>query len=73
LIPNDEYYCGILYFTGSDMFNKNMRGIALDKGFTLNEHSLRRLDSKESLPVNSEKDIFDYLGMEYKKPEERNL
>ena len=25
LLPKDQYYCGILYFTGSDMFNKNMR------------------------------------------------
>ena len=25
LLPKDQYYCGILYFTGSDIFNKNMR------------------------------------------------
>ena len=32
LIPIDQYYCGTLYFTGSDMFNKQMRQHALDKG-----------------------------------------
>lgn len=41
LIPKDQYYCGVLYFTGSDIFNKNMRAHALDKGFTLNEYTIR--------------------------------
>ena len=43
LIPMDQYYCGTLYFTGSDMFNKTMRAHALDKGFTLNEYCVRPL------------------------------
>lgn len=43
LIPKDQYYCGVLYFTGSDIFNKNMRTHALEKGFTLNEYTLRPL------------------------------
>ena len=25
LLPKDQYYCGVLYFTGSDLFNKSMR------------------------------------------------
>lgn len=43
LIPKDQYYCGVLYFTGSDIFNKNMRAHALEKGFTLNEYTIRPL------------------------------
>jgi hypothetical protein len=27
----------------------------------------------KALEINSEKDIFDYLGMDFKKPEERNM
>ncbi len=27
----------------------------------------------ESLPVESEEDIFAYLGMKFKTPEERNM
>jgi DNA polymerase beta len=77
LIPNDQYYCGILYFTGSDLFNKNMRAIALEKDFTLNEYSLRKIGTTgipgKPLTINSEKDVFDYLEMDYKKPEERNM
>ena len=45
LIPHDQYYCALLYFTGSDVFNKNMRGHALEEGFTLNEYSLRPVGS----------------------------
>lgn len=76
LIPHDQYYCALLYFTGSDIFNKNMRAHALEVGFTLNEYTLRPLGSTgtpgEPLPVTSEEDIFDYLGMEYKQPYQRN-
>ena len=41
LIPADQFYCGILYFTGSDEFNRQMRQQALEKGFTLNEYNIR--------------------------------
>mgnify|MGYP001225239653 FL=1 len=76
LLPRDQYYCGVLYFTGSDMFNKNMRSHALDIGFTLNEYTIRPLDAgmvpMQPLPVSSEEDIFDYLSMEFKHPYERS-
>ena len=45
LIPHDQFYCAILYFTGSDVFNKNMRLHALEQGFTLNEYTLRPVGS----------------------------
>lgn len=77
LIPNDQYFCGILYFTGSDEFNRRMRHEALEKGFTLNEYSIRPLGSTgvpgEPIPVSSEQDIFEIIGMDYKEPTERNL
>lgn len=76
LIPKDQYYCGVLYFTGSDIFNKNMRTRALEKGFTLNEYTIRPLGvtgiAGEPLPVDSEKDIFDYILWKYREPKERS-
>lgn len=51
LIPHDQYYCALLYFTGSDIFNKNMRAQALEVGFTLNEYTLRPLGSTGSQPM----------------------
>ncbi|KAL0880880.1 hypothetical protein ABMA27_002061 [Loxostege sticticalis] len=77
LVPHDQYYCAVLYFTGSDVFNKGMRAHALEKGFTLNEYSLRPVGVTgvpgEPVPISSEEDIFDYIDYPYKKPEERNL
>ncbi|KAJ7383071.1 hypothetical protein OS493_030958 [Desmophyllum pertusum] len=77
LIPNDQYFCGILYFTGSDEFNRRMRQDALEKGFTINEYSIRPLGSTgvpgEPIPVSSEEEIFEMIGMDYKEPSDRNL
>ncbi|XP_066495432.1 DNA polymerase beta [Tiliqua scincoides] len=76
LIPKDQYYCGVLYFTGSDIFNKNMRTHALEMGFTLNEYTIRPLGvtgvAGEPLPVDSEKDIFDYIQWKYREPKDRS-
>ncbi|CAH1246834.1 POLB [Branchiostoma lanceolatum] len=76
LLPNDQYYCGVLYFTGSDVFNKKMRAHALEQGFTLNEYTIRPMGSTgvpgEALPVSSEEDVFDIIGMKYLKPSQRS-
>ncbi|XP_005998646.1 DNA polymerase beta [Latimeria chalumnae] len=75
LIPKDQYYCGVLYFTGSDIFNKNMRAHALEMGFTLNEYTIRPVGVTgvpgEPLPVESESDIFDYIEWKYREPKDR--
>uniref|UniRef100_A0A8C4EBQ1 DNA polymerase n=1 Tax=Dicentrarchus labrax TaxID=13489 RepID=A0A8C4EBQ1_DICLA len=76
LIPKDQYYCGVLYFTGSDIFNKNMRTHALEKGFTLNEYTIRPLGvtgvAGEPLMVDSERDIFEYIHYKYREPKDRS-
>lgn len=76
LIPKDQYYCGVLYFTGSDIFNKNMRTHALEKGFTLNEYTIRPLGvtgmAGEPLLVDSERDIFEYIQYKYREPKDRS-
>lgn len=55
LIPKDQYYCGVLYFTGSDIFNKNMRTHALEKGFTLNEYTIRPLGVTGEARTNTQR------------------
>jgi len=72
----EEYPFAVLYFTGSKIFNTVMRGHALKQGYSLNEHGLYKMDGKkkgekvETL-FHGEKDIFDFLKMEYKTPEQR--
>jgi NAD-dependent DNA ligase len=72
----EEYPFSVLYFTGSKIFNTVMRGHALITGLTMNEHGLYRMENKKkgekvSHIFKNEKDIFDYLNLEYKAPDER--
>jgi DNA polymerase beta len=41
--PYDSYFPALLYFTGSDMFNVNMRTTALKLGYTMNEYGVYKL------------------------------
>jgi DNA ligase-1 len=69
----EEYPFAVLYFTGSKEFNVKMRTDLLEQGLSLNEYSLK--DNNTKKPVNhtfiEEKDIFDYLDMEYVHPCDR--
>ena len=72
----EEFPFAILYFTGSKIFNTVMRHVALEKGFTMNEHGLyimhdKKKGEKVAHQFTSEKDIFDFLGLAYKEPLER--
>lgn len=65
------------YFTGSGHFNKIFRGIALQRGFTVNEYGIYRLTPKgekgERIPSFSEGQIFAMVGVHYLTPKEREL
>jgi NAD-dependent DNA ligase/DNA polymerase/3'-5' exonuclease PolX len=73
----EEYPFAVLYFTGSKTFNTVMRGHALKLGVSLNEHGLYKKESgkvkeeKIATVFKEEKDIFDYLKLQYKEPVER--
>ena len=72
----EEFPFSILYFTGSKIFNTVMRHEALQKGLTMNEHGLYKMDGKKKgekvdSAFKDEKDIFHYLGLVYKTPAER--
>ncbi|XP_011862829.1 PREDICTED: DNA polymerase beta-like [Vollenhovia emeryi] len=73
----DQYYCAILYFTGSDLFNKFMRAHALERKYTLNEYALKRLTVEgcpgEAEKITSEEDVFKFLDLPYKDPKNRNM
>lgn len=63
-----------LYFTGSGEFNMKMRSFALKykTGYSINEYSIKDKKTGEAVPgINSEKDIFTFLGLKYVPPEKR--
>jgi len=69
----EEYPFAVLYFTGSGEFNVKMREYSLEKGYTMNEYSIKHTNNKQKVDkiFNLEKDIFDFLNYEYKEPENR--
>lgn len=72
-IPYESYYAALLHLTGSGNFNRKMRGLAINLGYKLNEYGLYKIKNGKAIrvKVNSEKDIFDELGMDYIEPKDR--
>lgn len=79
--PKDQYGFALLYFTGSDYFNRSMRLFAEKKGYTLSDHGLVRVARIKGVKVakdkgiscETEEDVFKALGLPYKTPAERDI
>ena len=71
--PYREKAFASLYFTGNGWFNRAMRWYAKSKKkMTLNDKSLYPIDTANRMKAKSEQDIFDLLGLVYKRPHERD-
>ena len=79
-LPKEKFAFALLYFTGSQLFNINMRKKALELGYSLSEHGLKHatgpnkgqfVSSKRMF--HTEKDVFDFLEMPYVAPSDRNV
>ncbi len=68
-----SYYAGVIYFTGSQHFNIEVRNKALEKDMSLSEYGLVKVDTKEKIFLKSEAHLFEILGIPYKTPQERNI
>lgn len=79
--PVDQFAYAILYFTGSDVFNRNMRLYAMKNGYCLSDHGMWKAEKiganivthEAGIPCYTEEEIFEKLGIKYKSPQERNL
>jgi DNA polymerase/3'-5' exonuclease PolX len=70
----EKYPFTTLYFTGSKYFNIYMRLYALERDISLSEHGMKNIRTNEiiNIPqIQTERDIFDYLGLEYVEPKDR--
>jgi DNA polymerase/3'-5' exonuclease PolX len=84
-IPYNSYGAAILYFTGSKLFNTQMRTWAIGKGYSLNEYGLKKIkDEKQKknikeenedilIPCKTEEEVFRILDYPYKTPEQRDI
>lgn len=69
ILPKESYGAGIIYFSGSKEHNIELRKIAIKKGLKLNEYGLFKGDNL--VAGKDEREIYDYLGLEFIPPEMR--
>ena len=64
LLPYDQYYYGVLYFTGTYIFQQKHEGVCIGEGLYIYSG---RITPLEAFPISSESDIiFDYLDFTFK-------
>jgi DNA polymerase IV len=81
VVPEEEMGAALIYFTGNDIFNRSIRLLARKKGMRLNQKGLykdvkrgrrgEKLNEGMLVEGQSEKKIFEALGVPWREPEER--
>jgi DNA polymerase (family 10) len=69
LIQKESYGSALLYFTGSKDHNIELRKVAINNGYKLNEYGLFR--EEERVAGTAEDEVYDKLGMQWIPPELR--
>ena len=71
LIEKDSFGAALIYFTGSKEHNVNLRGRAIDMGYTLNEYAMTTLKSGRRVAGRTEEEIYSKLKLDFIAPELR--
>ena len=71
LIEKDSFGAALIYFTGSKEHNVNLRGRAIDMGYTLNEYAMTTLKSGRRVAGRTEEEIYAKLKLDFIAPELR--
>jgi DNA polymerase (family 10) len=71
VVDNKSYGAALQYFTGSKEHNVSMRGLAIKKGYKLNEYGLFNKENNKYIAGKSEIEIYNTLGLSYIEPELR--
>jgi DNA polymerase (family 10) len=71
IVEHRSYGTVLQYFTGSKEHNVGLRQVAIDKGYSLSEYSLKRAKDGVDLFFDREEDVYGALGMQYIPPELR--
>jgi len=73
LLEKKSFGAALLYFTGSKEHNVVLRGLANDKGWTLNEYALTTIAGGRTVAGKTEAEIYGKLGLDYIEPELREM
>jgi len=71
VVPSASRGAAMQYFTGSKAHNIELRDRAQQRGMTLNEYGLTRLDDGQVVASATEEDIYHALGLSWIAPELR--
>jgi len=71
VVKDESFGAALQYFTGSKEHNVNLRGIAIKKGFKLNEYGLFDKENDKFIVGKNEDEIYKKLGLSYIEPEIR--
>lgn len=69
LTTEESFGNNVNYLTGSRNFNIALRALALQKGYTVNEHFTTRLSDNQQMKSSDERDLYDILGISFVPPE----
>jgi DNA polymerase (family 10) len=69
VVPVESYGAALLYFTGSKAHNIALRGLALSKGWKLNEYGL--FAGSRRIAGSTEEEVYEKLGLSFIPPEMR--
>lgn len=71
VVPPVDYATALHHFTGSKEHHVQLRGLARERGLTVSEWGVVRIESGDKLEVPSEEALYQQLGLSYIPPELR--
>ena len=71
VIEDDIFGAGLLYFTGSQQHNIQLRKIAIEKGLKLSEYGIFDKKTNKRVAGKTEEECYKKLGLAYIEPEMR--
>lgn len=71
VVDRDSYGAALVYFTGSQDHNIQIRHIAREKGLKVNEYGVNDEETGESIAGKSEEEVYQALDIPYIMPELR--
>jgi DNA polymerase mu len=71
--PWHQYHPAILAWTGSKHFEQSLRLFAKKKRFKVTHHGIFCRSTGNLIPVHSELEAFNVLGLQFLEPDKRNF
>jgi DNA polymerase (family 10) len=71
VVAPEDHATALHHLTGSKGHHVKLRGLARDRGYSLSEYGLARLDGGEKVRVASEEEVYARLGLPFIHPELR--